>query len=271
MTKKKFILTAENYHSKEANELYMGSSQIKTFLDCPARALAELEGRWERKPSNALLLGSYVDNLLTDEAELETLISKNYSEIYTQKGELRADFQRAYETVQRVKQEPLMMEYLTGEHQTIMTAEIEGVLFKIKMDTYREGKWISDLKYMRSLRSPNLFEPMILYWGYDIQSAIYQEVVFKNTGKRLPFYFVIATKETPARFAVALIPQEDLDDAMNRIRPHIKDFYEMKQRHIKAEPCGLYDCDYCALLPLTGIIDTNFLSMPKRETEEIDG
>ena len=79
-----------------------------------------------------------------------------------------------------------------------MTGEISGVPFKIKMDSYHPDK-IVDLKYMASLRSPNMFEPMVKYWGYDIQGAIYQEIVRQNTGKRLPFFLNIATKEKPAK------------------------------------------------------------------------
>ncbi len=37
-----------------------------------------------------------------------------------------------------------------------MTGEIEGVPFKIKMDSYKLGAFITDLKYMASLRSPTL-------------------------------------------------------------------------------------------------------------------
>ena len=34
-------------------------------------------------------------------------------------------------------------------------------------------------------------------WGYDIQGAIYQEVVRQNTGILLPFGLAVATKEKP--------------------------------------------------------------------------
>ena len=35
----------------------------------------------------------------------------------------------------------------------------------------------------------------IEYWGYDLQAAVYQEVVYQNTGERLPFFVAAASKE----------------------------------------------------------------------------
>ena len=37
-----FVLTAENYYSREANEAYYSASQIKQFMECPACAMAEI-------------------------------------------------------------------------------------------------------------------------------------------------------------------------------------------------------------------------------------
>ena len=54
-------VTAENYFSPESNMKYMGSSQFKAFQKCEAAALAELKGEYVRPPSDALLIGSYVD------------------------------------------------------------------------------------------------------------------------------------------------------------------------------------------------------------------
>ena len=58
---KNFKLTAENYHSPEANRAYFSVSQIKTFLDCPARAMAEIRGEYKQPITKALLMGSYFD------------------------------------------------------------------------------------------------------------------------------------------------------------------------------------------------------------------
>ena len=50
-----------NYFSKNNNRKYCGSSQFKSFLKCPARAMAALNGELQEEESTAMLVGSYVD------------------------------------------------------------------------------------------------------------------------------------------------------------------------------------------------------------------
>lgn len=56
------ILTNENYFSKEASLKFAGVSQFKSFDECPAMAMAEINGTHEREKTPALLVGSYVDS-----------------------------------------------------------------------------------------------------------------------------------------------------------------------------------------------------------------
>ena len=196
-------LTPENYYSQEANVDYFSVSQYKDFLKCPALAMAKLRGEYEPEYGRALLLGSYVDEMLTGtEESIKNFIVEHVPELFKKNGDRYADVQQADDAIVRVRKQPLMMKYLSGQHQVIMTGEIEGVPFKIKMDSYNPDEYITDLKYMASLRSPNLFQPMVQYWGYDLQTACYQEIVRQNTGKTLPFFFVVATKEKPAGCSV---------------------------------------------------------------------
>ena len=180
-------------------------------------------------------------------------------------GKPYAEIVQALETIGRIKQQPLMMEHFKSKHQVIMTGEIAGVPFKIKMDNYKPGEFISDGKYMASLRSPNLFEPMVKYWGYDIQGAVYQEIVYQNTGKRLPFYLDIGTKEKPAHLAIAKIDQTDLDEALETVIKKVPRYQAIKKGEIEPERCEDYDCNYCTeTFIITEPIDSNFLGLPKR-------
>ena len=182
-------LTSENYYSQESNVQYFSVSQYKNFLKCPAMAMAKLRGEYEPEYGRALLLGSYVDEMLTGtEESVKKFIVEHMPELFKKNGDRYADVQQADETIVRIRKQPLMMHYLSGMHQVIMTGEIEGVPFKIKLDSYKPDEYICDLKYMASLRSPNMFEPMVQYWGYDAQSAVYQEIVRQNTGKTLDKY-----------------------------------------------------------------------------------
>lgn len=262
-----------NYYSEEANREFMSASQFKDFLKCPAMAMAKLNGTYKEDFSKALLLGSYFDESLTGTQESQQkFLIENEKDIFKKSGGKYAEFVQADETVSLVEAQPLMMHYLSGEHQVIMTGEIEGVPFKIRMDSYKPGEYIADLKYMKSLRSPNMFEPMIKYWGYDIQSACYQEIVRQNTGEKLPFIFVVATKETPAHLEVGEISQWNIDKALETVRKYIRRFQAIKNGELEAERCRDYNCDYCTTTKvITEPIDTDLFGLSAAQIKAMKG
>lgn len=240
-------LTEKNYYSKSANREFFSVSQLKDFLKCPAMAMAKLRGEYVQAESRSLLLGSYFDECLTGtEKSLRRFIEENYSELYKKNGEPYADIAQALETVKRVEQQPLMMHYLNGEHQVIMTGNIAGVPVKGKFDSYKPRKFLVDLKYLKSLRSPNLFENVLDYWKYPMQMAVYQELAFQNTGERLPCYIVAATKENPAHITVCEIDQYTLDKELEKVKTNLPYFQKVKDGEIEPERCESYDCDFCA-------------------------
>lgn len=261
------VLNESTYFSEKSSWAFFSVSQFKNFQKCEAAAMAELTGAYVPERGRALLLGSYVDEMLLGTiASQEQFVEENRGELFKRNGEPYADVAQAEETIIRVRKQPKMMEYLSGEHQVIMTGEIEGVPFKIKMDSYKPGEFITDLKYMASLRSPNLFQPMISYWGYDIQAACYQEIVYQNTGERLPFIFVVATKEKPAHLAVGQISQWNMDEALETVRKKIKRYQAIKNGEIEPERCEDYGCDYCAATTIiTEPIDTDLFGMNREQ------
>jgi hypothetical protein len=287
-------LTTNNYYNKKANQEYMSVSQYKEFQKCEACAMAQLKGEYEKPKSSALFLGSFVDEMLTGTKKSQIkFIAENFDDLFqkssryikiperdrldfvkdefaelfsAENSKPYADIVQALETIERIKKQPLMMEHLSGKYQKIMTGEIAGVPFKIKMDSYHPDKMIVDLKYMASLRSPNMFEPMVKYWGYDIQGAIYQEIVRQNTGKRLPFFLNIATKEKPAHLSIAEIMQYDLDEALEKVIKNAPRYQAIKNEEIEPERCEDYNCDYCTETAIiTEPIDSNFLGLPKTQ------
>lgn len=266
-------LTQRNYYGPKASQEFMSVSQFKDFQKCPAMAMAKLSGECVPERGRALILGSLVDEMLTGtKRSLDKFIEENRSELFKKNGDPYADVAQAMETVELVRKQPLMMHYLSGKHQVIMTGEIEGVPFKIKMDSYNPDEYIADLKYMASLRSPNLFTPMIEYWGYDIQAACYQEIVYQNTGKRLPFYFDVATKENPAHLALGEISQWNIDKAMDTVRGNIRRYQAIKEGKVEAERCEEYGCDYCTSTKIiTEPIDTDLFGMSAAQIKGMRG
>lgn len=238
-------LTRENYYSQEANEEYLSASQFKAFYECEAGALAEIRGEHVRADSAALLFGSYVDAYFSDELEE---FRNDRSELFTKGGGLKVEYRQAEEVIQRIQRDPMMMKYLSGEKQVIMTGEIEGVPFKIRMDSYHPGKAIVDLKTMRSLEPVWSAEehrklPWWAAWGYDIQGAVYQEIVWQNTGERLPFFLVVATKETEPDLEIGRIDQEVLDRKLSLVKALAPVYQEIKEGRKAPSRCGR--CGYC--------------------------
>ena len=239
------ILTAKNYFSRKANLEYMSASQFKAFSQCPAAAMAELKGKYKREKTTAMLVGSYVDSYF--EGTLEAFKKQN-PEIFKRDGTLKADFLQAEEIIRRIEREKLFMKYLNGEKQVIMTGSIAGVQVKIKVDALHSDR-IVDLKIMRDF-APVYIEdqgkmPWFAAWGYDLQGAVYQEIVRQNTGKRLPFFLAAATKEKITDLDIVRIVQADLDVAFDRFARDAPGFDAIKCGIMEAERCE--NCEYCKI------------------------
>lgn len=149
-------LSASNYYSAEANREYMSVSQYKDFagtygkLGCEYCAMEKLEGRWQEKKTTALLVGSYVDSYF--EGSLDTFKAEN-PEIFKKTGDkgLRAEYIKAEDIIRRIESDNFFMMCLSGYKQVIMTGELFGAKWKIKIDSYIADKVIVDLKVMSSI------------------------------------------------------------------------------------------------------------------------
>lgn len=266
-------LTNSNYFSDEANWQYMSASQFKSFRNCEAAALAELKGEWERKESTALLVGSFIDAYFSDEL---AQFCAEHPEIYTAKGDLKSDFDKALKAAYRLEKDKLSRMLLSGRHQVIKTGKIGGVWYKTKIDSLLSsaqveaictefpnikrlvpfgGSMIVDLKYIKD------FEPIwddfamekvsfINYWGYDIQGAIYQKVDNRSS----PFVVVAVTKEVEPNFDALNIPDLELSAWIGEIEEKSPRYAAIKRGEI--EPVGCGRCAYCrSVKKLTGIRD----------------
>ena len=242
-------LNNDNYFSPEAASEYWSVSQFKAFNKCEAAGLAEARGEYHREETDALLIGSYVDAYFSGPAEMDKFIAKNGDKMYSKRGGgLLAKFQQANTIIDRVEADPLMMDYLTGEKQVIMSAEMFGVPWKAKFDVYDETR-IVDLKCVRDFE--DVFDKgygwrsWVEYWGYDIQGAIYQKIeqLVNHREEPLPFYIAAVTKERVPDIKVIQIPQHVLDAAYNMVEAKIERFDLIKIGDV--EPVRCEKCDYC--------------------------
>ncbi len=251
-------LTAKHYFSKNSNIKYCGSTQFKQFLKCPAKAMAILEGKIQEEDSTALLVGSYIDAYF--EGTLDQFKAE-HPNLFKRDGTLKAEYIKADEIIARVSKDELFMKYMSGKKQVIKTGTIEGVPFKIKIDSFHKGKALVDLKVIKDMK-PIWDEDLgckvdfIHYWGYHYQAAIYQAI----EGHKLPFYLCVVTKENEPDLAVIEIPQAWIDEAMAVIKNHISVIQAYKLGAMEADRCE--SCDYCkSTKKLTRVISADELTI----------
>lgn len=256
-------ITNSNYYGPKANLEYFSVSQYKDFLDCPARALATARGEYKPQMTEAMLIGSYIDSYF--EGSLEKFKNEHPEIFNSRTGELKAAYQKANSIIKRCESDELFMEYMTGSKQVIMTGDIEGVPIKIKMDVYRTGERIVDLKVVRSFERIIGVSP-ISFWKYDLQGAIYQQI----EGNHLPFFLAMATKEDVPDIAIVKVEQSDMDEALSDFKKNIHRFNAMKQGELDAYGCGR--CDYCKLnKKLSAPISSDDLGFTEQELRLMRG
>ena len=264
-------LNNENYFSPEANLEYMSASQFKDFMKCEKDAIAKIIGETVEEPSKAMLVGSYVDAYFSGEMDE---FKVNNPQIFKKDGTLLKDFEKANEIIAAIESDELLMQYLNGKHQVIMTGEINGVKFKIKVDSLLPN-CIVDQKIMSSIQEliwvekdgRNVKVDFVEAFGYDIQGAIYQEIVRQNTGKKLPFVLAVTTKEENPDKALIEIDQYYLDKALKLVQELAPHYDLVKQGVVKPVGCG--KCPSCRIgLKVTGIVSYETLFNKVRVEED---
>lgn len=244
-------LTNNNYYSEGANKEYLSVSQYKDFYGtlgqrgCEAQALAKLSGKFTIEPSTAMLVGSYVDSYF--EGNLEEFKEKT-PDIFKKDGTLKADYKQAEEIIARIERDKKFMQYMSGKKQVIMTGELAGAQWKIKMDSYIPDKAIVDLKIVDDIYKSYYHRDtgklsFIQERGYDFQLAVYQKIVEYNTGKQLPCFIAAADKGKVTNIEIIQITQSELDGAIAGIDIGVEKILMLKSGELTPERCG--KCDFC--------------------------
>lgn len=238
-------LTAENYHSLEANRAYMSVSQFKDFEKCEAMAVAKIRGEFTEEPTEAMLVSAFVDAYFSN--ELDRFMLEHPQIFNSRGGGLKAKFNHAYTIISRIEQDAYMMELFSGETQVIKTGEIAGVPFKIKMDFWQTHKRITDMKIVANFAP--IYVPgkgrlsFIEAYGYDKQGGVYQEIDTQNTGEKLPFIIGAATKEASPDIAPIEVPQMLMDYELENVKKMAPYYQALKNGVFEPKRCEV--CDYC--------------------------
>lgn len=227
-------LNDDTYYGKEANQAFFSVSQYKDFCKCEAMAMAKIRGEFEQPTTKAMLIGILCDRWF--EGTLDKLREESPNIFYCRNGALRADFRKADEIIKRVQRDERFMQYMSGEKQKILTFEMFGVPWKMKMDSFVEGICITDLKVVQNFKN-------LAFWRYDLQGSVYQYGCYTNGYGKLRFYLAAATKEAVTNFDIFHINQPTLDMALREIERNIPRFIAVKSGEEEPHYCGV--CDYC--------------------------
>ena len=239
-------LTLDNYYSQDANKEYMSASQFKDFLKCPKYALAKINGEYVEEKSKAMLVGGYVDAYFSNRLEQYKLENP---QIFKKDGTLLKDFEKANEIIKVIEEDDFFKKHIQGDTQVIITGEIAGVPFKGALDFLNER--IVDLKCVASIQEKvwverdgkNIKTDFIDAYDYDLQLAIYQELVRQKYGLILPTDIACVSKEDNPDKAIINVEDEFLKPKLDLAKELAPTFNEMKKGNIKPYGCG--NCPVC--------------------------
>lgn len=215
-------VTNENYFDPEVQMEYMGVSQYKDFLDCPARALATIKGEYKEEMTKAMTVGSFVDayfegtldkfkaehpevfNIkLVENDDTKTKIAEVMPELLTKGGKWQSGaLTKAREAHPEffTLQMELKADFVQAE-EIIQRIESDE-LFMEHMSGQKQVIFTAELfgtpwkikidsyhpgKAIDDLKIMRSLERImgisfVQHWGYDLQMAVYSEVEAIATG-----------------------------------------------------------------------------------------
>ena len=246
------ILTSENYYNKEVDLEYMSVSQFKLFEECEAKALATIQGQEDATSKVAFLEGQFFEALVAGDKDL--FMAKHHEELIssrgTTKGELKANFKDVLNAANKFNEQKFFKDIIDKcEKQVILTGEIEGIKVKCALDLFdKETNSIYDIKCMSDFKDQwSKKDKMYIHWyyqyNYDLQLAVYKEIVRQNFGEPKEVGLIAATKEKTPDIDALSFDLVLLNMELDYFKSKIKHYDNIKKGVEKPEYCG--ECDYC--------------------------
>jgi hypothetical protein len=240
-------LTLDNYYSTDANMEYMSASQFKDFEKCELYGLMKAKGEYLEEKTKPMLMGGYIDAYFSN--RLEEYKQEN-PQIFKKDGTLLKDFEKVEECIRVAENDELFMSRTKGEKQAILVGVIGGVKYKGAID-FLNDDGIDDLKLVASIYEPvwverdgrNIRTNFIDAYEYDLQGAIYKELVAINRNKDLPFNINALSKEEEPDKAIINIPNDILANKLEKVVEKSMRFDLIKKGIIEPRGCGV--CPIC--------------------------
>jgi len=219
----------------------------KLHKGCQAEYIAIKNNEWVQVTTAPMLIGAYVDAYFS--GRLDKFKLENSELVLTKKGDLRSDFVMANDIIEAIKSDKFFLNYLTGEQQREFNGVISGVPYHGFTDFYIPQKAIVDLKIVKSIKEKiwnnemRIKQNFIETYGYIYDAAIYQELVYQETGESLPFFIAAVSKEKGFDKEVIYIPQDELNKALDEVKEISPYYYKIRTgKHL---PMRCESCEYC--------------------------
>ena len=169
-----FVLTDENYYSREADMAYMSCSQFQGFAECEAKALAKLQGRWTDEEKEAFLVGNYFHSYFESPEAHKKFCDDHFDSIFKTKDVTikratkdrpaiketvitgkYAPYEMADKMIRCAESDPVIKRFIDmdGNCEQFMTGEVFGFPWRMKMDKYMpQSRMIIDYKTVANIR-----------------------------------------------------------------------------------------------------------------------
>lgn len=258
-------LTIENYYTPDADMAYMSCSQYQGFLECEAKQLAKLQGRFVEEPTEALIVGNYVHTYMEGPESHSQFCKEHFDDIYKTKADKKtgtvvitgkyAAYAAADKIINCIDRDATLAKFreMPGYIEEIMTGQIFGVPWRIRMDKriekpriildWKTSANIRELKYNPETKERETF---IEAYGYMMRAAVYSEIEKQNTGFDTDPMFLIAaiSKQDPPDKGLFMLNHRDrYDYELQQIKEHLPRIMRVKEGAELPRRCG--HCEYC--------------------------
>lgn len=243
-------LNIDSYFSKEANKEYISVSQFKSFVECEAQALHNIEIGGENE-KQAFLEGKLFENWVAGD---RALFMAQHPEMISTRGatagQLKAEFNKVIKAAERFLEQDFFKDIINKcEKQVILTGKIEGVKVKCALDLFdRETNSIYDIKCMKDFKEQwnkeeKSYVPWYYIYGYVLQLAVYREIVRQNFGEPKEIGLMAASKEEEPDLQAKSFSSELLDLELEYFKNNVKRYNDIKKGIVAPTYCG--ECSYC--------------------------
>lgn len=260
-----FVLTDENYYSREADMAYMSCSQFQGFAECEAKALAKLQGRWTDEEKEAFLVGNYFHSYFESPEAHKKFCDDHFDSIFKTKDVTikratkdrpaiketvitgkYAPYEMADKMIRCAESDPVIKRFIDmdGNCEQFMTGDMFGFPWRMKMDKYMpQSRMIIDYKTVANIRETK-YDPekggrvtFVEGYGYIFRAAVYSMIECQNvTGETFStLYNRLKSGELSLpNFVLICISKQDYPDKelvrLNHKQAYIYELEAMKDR-----------------------------------------